>query len=203
VPKLEGAHDVARQSTGAEEPNLESRFASTYGEHFPRLVRALEVTGISSSDAEDAVQEAFARTYVRWSQVAAGENPIGYVYRTAVRLSRRRRPMNPILDSPPTVEILEAELVFRVELRAALLALPRRQRQCLALCAVLEFTSEEAATVLHISPDTIRSHLHHARKTLTPWLEGAIATSAPAKPMITISTSRKNCPDPPPARTQR
>jgi len=36
----------------------------------------------------------------------------------------------------------------------------------LSLCAILEYTSEEAAQLLHVNAGTVRAHIHHARKAL-------------------------------------
>ena len=70
--------------------DLADDFVTVYQEHYPRLVRALEIGGLDRAAAEDVAQEAFARTLGHWRRVRLGTNPPGYVYRTAFRLSRSR-----------------------------------------------------------------------------------------------------------------
>ena len=41
-------------------------------------------------EAEDVCQEAFAKVWERWDQVAAMDNPIGYLHRTAMNVFRSR-----------------------------------------------------------------------------------------------------------------
>ncbi len=65
-------------------------FVDCYRVHYPRLVRAMELTGLGRAAAEDVAQEAFARTFAHWRRIARGTNPPGYAYRVAFRLAARR-----------------------------------------------------------------------------------------------------------------
>ena len=55
-------------------------FVECYRTHYPRLVRALRLSGADGPTAEDLAQEAFGRALARWRRVSRGPNPPGYVY---------------------------------------------------------------------------------------------------------------------------
>ena len=55
-----------------------------------RLYRALYFITGSSADAEELMQDAFLKVWERWDQVGAMNDPVGYLYRTAMNLFRKR-----------------------------------------------------------------------------------------------------------------
>ena len=60
-------------------------FAAFFDEHYEAVCRGLTVAFGDARLAEDAVQEAFTRAYVRWRRVSKMQRPAGWVYVTAVR----------------------------------------------------------------------------------------------------------------------
>jgi DNA-directed RNA polymerase specialized sigma24 family protein len=56
-----------------------------------RLFRALYLMTGEKSEAEDVLQEAFLRIWRRWDRVRQVEDPVGYLYRTAMNELRRSR----------------------------------------------------------------------------------------------------------------
>lgn len=141
-------------------------FALLYRDHYGRLVRALEIAGCEPAAAQDAAQEAFARTLLHWPRVRVGTNPAGYVFRTAFRLvnrDRRRRRGEAEAAHDSAVPGPEGAVVVRVSLDAALAAMPARQRSCVGLCLYLGLSAEEAGAALRIDAATVRVHLHRAR----------------------------------------
>ncbi len=112
-------------------------FSSWYRRERDSLVRSLVVIGGDPEAARDAVAEAFSRAYERWGRVSSMASPTGWVYRVALhdlrrrerrraleaRLLRRRRPRRPTRAAPDADP----------ELWAAVAALPRRQREAVAL----------------------------------------------------------------------
>lgn len=136
--------------------DFEDFFASTKDQ----LFRALLVVVHDRSHAEEAVAESFTRALERWGHVASHPAPRAWVAKTAFNYVRSVQrieahsadaeiPDIPISDDPPT----DPELVRR------LLALPRRQREVVALRVVLQLSTEEAAGVLGIAPGTVTAHL--------------------------------------------
>ncbi|NTV27819.1 MAG: sigma-70 family RNA polymerase sigma factor, partial [Methanothrix sp.] len=62
---------------------------------------------------------------------------------------------------------IDTDLGTRAELRQALAALPEPQRQVLLLHVLENLSGEEIAETLGISPNTVWTRLHRARKTLS------------------------------------
>lgn len=130
--------------------------------------------------AEEAVQEAFARTYDRWSRVRDHADPLPYVRRAVVnaargglrrrRSARRHRP-DPMPDAP-SAEAGAVRGESRREVVAALRTLPARQRECVVLRYYLDCSTAETAAALGVSEGSVKSHLHRALAALAQQLEG-------------------------------
>ena len=57
-------------------------FEAVYRASYPRLVGQLYVVTTSRAEAEEVVQEAFARLWARWDQVSGYENIEAWVVRS-------------------------------------------------------------------------------------------------------------------------
>lgn len=160
-------------------------FVRFYEATFARLVAAIRVSGANLSDAEDVVQEAFARTYAHWERVREGANPSGYVYRAALRLHRRRQLRRPtsLMGVTPETNDPASEVVTALLLRETIAKMPRRQRQCVALCLLIGLTDREASRLLGLRAVTVRTHLHNARATLRQ----ALSPNTTAEPEASTS----------------
>ncbi len=162
---------VGRGNTGAI---ASDDFSEMFAAHYHRVVRALELGGLDHASAEDAAQEAFARTFGHWRRVRQGVNPPGYVFRTAFRLARRQMARAETLPlDPDRVPSGEADLALaaRLDVEAALAKMPPRRRACAVLCLVVGCSTREAARALGIAEGTVRKQLEHARETLRSALE--------------------------------
>lgn len=148
----------------------EGQFVDLYRWYYPRLVRALLLAGATSeAAAEDAAQEAFARTFRHWKKVRTGTNPRGYVATAAFRVLRRRRglPVMPLAEGIAlVVDGPEDDVVLAADVEQALASMPPRRRACAALCIYLEVPVEDAAAALGIAASTVRVQLHRARADL-------------------------------------
>jgi RNA polymerase sigma factor (sigma-70 family) len=145
-------------------------FAELFRVHYPRLVRALQLSGGAGLDAEDIAQEAFARTLRHWRRVRAGTNPAGYVFRTAFHLLGKRGllPATPLDESAGSIPDTSAAAILRVDLDRALATMPPRRRACVVLVWCLDLTPVDAAEALSIAPGTVRKQLDLARAHLRP-----------------------------------
>jgi RNA polymerase sigma factor (sigma-70 family) len=157
ITGLRMAHPAPLTADGAD------TFARFYTESKDAVYRALLLARRDPGRAEDAVQEAFARAYASWHEVRSHPNPVGWVARVALnesasvaRVLRRERPDPPDLPAPAAERPLDAGLIRLVW------ALPRRQRQVIALRILLELNTEESARALGISAGTVTAHLHRA-----------------------------------------
>lgn len=158
---------VAVRSAG-EQRAATADFVECYQAHYHRLQRALRLAGADPTTAEDLAQEAFARALVHWWRVRRGDNPPGYVYRTAFRLLARHLSRRGALDLPAADQLAgpDADATTRLAVEAVLAAMPARRRLCATLCFVVGLSSAEAAQVLHIAPGTVRKQLAEARHDL-------------------------------------
>jgi RNA polymerase sigma-70 factor (ECF subfamily) len=160
------------------------------------LMRAQEVARRFSvavcghaADAEDAMQEALIKTFRHAGQIRDVEAFRPWLYRTvrnACLMSRRKRADEPArlesLDDGPsdgeagvrrqprdpgrTPEQIADNAGLRARLRKALGALPGPYRAVVFLREIEGLSTREAASVLGISEDNVKTRLHRARLAL-------------------------------------
>lgn len=146
--------------------DVDGDFVAVYKAHYPRLVRALELSGTNRASAEDLAQEAFARTLWHWHRVKRGTNPAGYVYRVAFRLLRRdrNRPAS-VADEPSSPDFTD-EVALSLQIERVIQAMPPAQRRCAVLCLVIGESTRDAARSLGIAESTVRKQIERARADL-------------------------------------
>ena len=112
--------------------------------------------------AEDLLQTALTRAYLRWDRIAS-DDPEGYVRRILANAQidwwRRRSSREEPRDTLP--ETAEADRSAEVEVRDAVLTalaeLPRRQRAVVVLRYFEDLSEAEIAQTLGCSPGTVKS----------------------------------------------
>jgi RNA polymerase sigma-70 factor (ECF subfamily) len=154
---------------------FDAYFLRNYG----RLVAELHSIVGSVADAEDAVQEAFARASVRWERLRDYDHPDAWVRRVALNLaasslrrSRRRLVAYRQVGVPPPAPPPGEDTVV---LAQALGRLRRRHREVLVLHYLAELSVEEMARVLRIPVGTVKGRLFRARAALERELGGAFS----------------------------
>jgi RNA polymerase sigma-70 factor (ECF subfamily) len=155
-----------------------SSFEDFFDAHHERLLRAMYLATGDRHEADDLAQEAMVRVYERWDRVRQLDDPVGYLYRTALNLRRSRlrrlaiaaRRLLPGGPKPETDPVQSAD--ERDALRRALAALPEGQREAVVLVEWLGMTDADAGAVLGISPGAVRVRLTRARAALRPILRG-------------------------------
>jgi RNA polymerase sigma-70 factor (ECF subfamily) len=150
-------------------------------QHVDRLYRAAWALCGSREDAEDLVQETFARVLAR-TRVLSGDDELYYlmrVLRNTFFTSRRtasRRPVtvatleDVVAADPRPGGQPERALEMR-ELYAAIAALPEDRRLALVAVDVLGLSYREAARALRVREATITTRLFRARKQLALLLD--------------------------------
>ena len=152
------------------------------GDHIDRLYRAAWALCGSREDAEDLVQETYARVLAR-PRLLRREDDLGYLLR-ALRNTflnqrrtegRRLRP-GPLPDqlevvADPRAPQPEAALEAG-ELYAAIAALPDDFRDVLVAVDVTGLSYKEAARALRIREGTVMSRLYRARQQVVRAIEG-------------------------------
>jgi RNA polymerase sigma-70 factor (sigma-E family) len=131
------------------------------------------------SDAQDVVQEAYARAWQRWSTISDYEDPEGWVRLVAWRLaaSRWRAAKRRVaaLTRHGAGEPVPGPGPDRVAIVAALRGLPEAQRRVVVLHYLYEQPVAHIAVSLGMPVGTVKSHLHRARTALAATL-GEAAT---------------------------
>src|SRR4051812_31529269 len=107
--------------------------------------------------AEDVAAEALARTLARWNRVRTLPYRDAWVMKVATNLAvDHAARKQPILDRPTATDEEEVA-VIRVALAAALRALPRRQREVVALRYLSDLSEADVAAALRISPGSVKT----------------------------------------------
>jgi RNA polymerase sigma-70 factor (ECF subfamily) len=151
---------TAVMALGEPEAGVAIAFEDFFEAQHVTLYRALWLTIGNTHEAEEIMQDAFLKLWERWERIAALEDPVGYLYRTAMNLlrSRRRRAavaLRKVIGHMPPEDGLEA-VEGRDAVVRALSSLTPRQRAAIVLTDVLGLTSAQAAELLGVSPSTVR-----------------------------------------------
>jgi RNA polymerase sigma-70 factor (ECF subfamily) len=179
VPPAGVAPEPVTAATRPLERNLD---AARVGDHLDRLYRAAWAFTGSREDAEDLVQETYARVLAR-PRLIRNEDDIGYLLRALrntflnqKRAERRRLRPEPLPDELGLVadpwarepsEALEA-----AELYAAVAELPESYRDVLVAVDISGLSYKEAARALRIREGTVMSRLYRARRQVVRRLDG-------------------------------
>jgi RNA polymerase sigma factor (sigma-70 family) len=154
-------------------------FVEFYRSSVDECLRTVQISVGDQDTAQDLVDEAFARAWASWGTVSRHPAPKAWVVRTALNanISRWRRTRREIpVPDPGTVADLPANSVASASsvdptIMAALLRLPARQRQVVALRLILDLDIGQCAEVLGIAAGTVMAHLGRAMATLRNDLE--------------------------------
>jgi len=156
--------------------------------HRNRAMRVAFAILRDAAEAEDIVQEAFVRVWARAAQWRAGEGGSFAAWLTritvnlAIDLRRRPRPapLGEKDDFPatgPGSDQVVAGRQIGARIRAAMAALPERQRTAFALCQIERMHNAEAARSLGISLGALELLLVRARKSMRRQLADLIEGS--------------------------
>jgi RNA polymerase sigma-70 factor (ECF subfamily) len=146
-------------------------FEGFYRANYARLVGQMVAVVGDVHEAEDVVQEAFARASLHWSRVRGYHAPEAWVRRVALnyalsglrRARYRRRALERLAQADEAVPAATAEVVDMV---AALRRLPLRQREVLVLYYVVELPVEDIGRHLRLPVGTVKSRLARGRTAL-------------------------------------
>jgi RNA polymerase sigma-70 factor, ECF subfamily len=152
------------------------------GDHLDRLYRAAWALCGSREDAEDLVQETYARVLAR-PRLLRSEDDLGYLLRALRNTflsqkraeSRRLRPdaLPDALELVADPHAVRAEAAVEAgELYAAVAALPDDFRDVLVAVDVAGLSYKEAARALRVREGTVMSRLYRARQQVIRRLEG-------------------------------
>ena len=160
-------------------------FDELYAATRERLTVQLTALAGDPSEAQDLVQEAFVRAWIRWDSVGAYEDPEGWIRRVAFNLgvSRWRRARRLVLRPSPAGALPSAPGLTSdasstsgpggsLGVIAALQALPVSERRAVILHHVTGLSVEEVAAEIGSPVGTVKSWLSRGRRRLEAELEG-------------------------------
>lgn len=167
-PGVARSADVARSEVSVDEvragivlPDRDTGFEDLYRRELVPMVQLAYLLVGREDVANDAVHDAFAKVYERWSKI---DNHGGYLRTSVVnrcrdvqrrrrRDRRRARSQTLTADELPVVELGALELVD------ALLKLPAKQREVLVLRFYADMSEAEVADHVGIPAGTVKSHV--------------------------------------------
>jgi RNA polymerase sigma-70 factor (ECF subfamily) len=171
-------------------------------QHVDRLYRAAWGLCGSREDAEDLVQETFARVLSR-TRVIRGDDDLYYlmrVLRNTFLTSRRtagRRPvtvatLDDVVAADPKPMGRPEQALEVQELYATIAELPEDFRMALVAVDVLGLSYREAARALHVREATITTRLFRARKQVAARLSDEAAGAETTQSTAGRSTDRSS-----------
>ncbi|MER5354990.1 SigE family RNA polymerase sigma factor [Kitasatospora sp. NPDC002551] len=130
--------------------------------------------------ADDLVQEAVTKLYVRWGRLSGVENMDGYARTVLLNtfLAEQRSPWwrwtaRRGTETVPEKAVAALDVDASVDLRRALAALPPRQRATVVLRYYCDLTVEQTAAALECSTGNVKSQssrgLDALRRSLDQW----------------------------------
>lgn len=168
---------LAEQTMGAERQLRPEKL----GDHIDRLYRAARGLTGSREEAEDLVQETFARVLQK-PRLLRSEDDLGYLLRVlrntfiSMRRTASRRPQ--VAAPPEVLDFIEDPAARRPEVQAevselyAVIAeLPPEFRDAVLAVDVVGMSYREAARMLRVREATITSRLHRGRQRIARRLE--------------------------------
>jgi len=149
----------------------------------------------SREDAEELVQETYARAFRSWRSYTPGTNLRAWLLRILTNLnidrgrrSQRAPQMQPLeandyylydklaeSDGRPTDEDRIVERLSQDDIVSALSAVPHDFRDVIVLVDIGDFTYQDAAQILDIPIGTVMSRLHRGRRILKRELAESVA----------------------------
>ncbi|WP_412541319.1 SigE family RNA polymerase sigma factor [Longispora sp. K20-0274] len=164
--------------------SMEPGFVEFYGANFSDLAAQLYVYLGDMGEAQDVVQEAFCRAWVRWGRISRYEEPVGWVRRVAWNLatSRIRRLIiarrYARLERPRTVD---GPAPDRVALMAALATLPANQRRAVVLHYLADMSVAQIADMCGAREGAVKTWLYRGRAALASQLRESEEASPHAR----------------------
>lgn len=137
-----------------------SDFAEFYRRSRDEFLRTVLISVGDQDTAQELVAEAFARACASWRTVSRHPAPAAWVVRTALNANisrwRRRRREVSVPDSGTVADLPAgdgaADTPVDPRIMAALMRLPARQRQVVAMRLLLDLDTGRTAEVLGIAP---------------------------------------------------
>ena len=156
-----------------------------YAAHWRQLVRLSVLLVRDQGTAEEVVQDAFVAVHRRWDGIRDPQRALAYLRRAVVNGSRSRLRHLKVVRThaerqPPPPDVRGADEALletsrREAVMEALAALPRRQREVLALRYYVDLSEADIAETLGISRGAVKSHASRGAASLRESLAAHLA----------------------------
>lgn len=157
-------------TTVMEPSSPRAEFGAHFEANYPRLVAQLCLITLNATQAQDLVQEAYARAWQRWSEIRELPDPAGWIRHMAVRgsnsrwrrvlakfgLERSKGGAEPPTNDPQHRAVLEA-----------LAEIPPYRRRVLVLADIAHAPLIEIAELEGLDIGVVEARLAFARRELT------------------------------------
>ena len=156
------------------------RLVDLVHQQYGRLVGTIGLSCPSEVSAEDIAQEAVLRLCRHWPRVSRHDQPEAWLYRVAFnlvaaergRLQRQHRLTAMLARTPePTDKQLDTS-ADSGPIRAAVCALPDRQRQAILCRFYLDLSVADTASIMRCAQGTVRALTAQAMTRLRNWQTG-------------------------------
>ena len=172
--------------------NVEDNFHRLFDRHYAQILRFFRRKGFDTEDCRDLTQETFVSVYKGLRELRQDEQFESWLFaiahnvwcRMIERLSAQKRSLRPLSLEEGSESEDESSIADRIadgsadpftvtlekekleKLSEALEHLPQQMRRCMQLCVVHQLSYVEIAALMDISVNTVKAHLHQARKVL-------------------------------------
>jgi RNA polymerase sigma-70 factor (ECF subfamily) len=155
-----------RPAAAQHSPN-EPAFEQVYRSSYPTLVGQVFLLTTNRAEAEDVVQEAFARLWANWRELYTYDNHEAWVRRVAMNLaiSRWRKHSRQTSYEEAAVPLADHSASVS-DLARALRGVSVKHRQALLLHHVIGLSVAEVAFEMSSKPGTVKSWLSRGRAEL-------------------------------------
>ena len=157
----------------------ERAWHALYEQHYDRLYRHICRHGVEPGEVEDIAQRAFVVAFRRIGEVDDLRDAVAWLYGIAIRVIAQHRRWRRVREAKrwllrdarlaevapvvtPERAAISAQQLDRV--RAVLAQMSNKLREVLVLCDVEDFAPREAAAILSIPVNTVRSRRRLARE---------------------------------------
>ncbi len=169
---------MGAEKTTSARAAAEQALAELYHASYRRLVAQMFAFTTDLTEAQDVVQEAFARALARPQGLGDVDTPEAWLRTVAINVVRRRWRRRQILDTillrdrPVQQLVAAAPGPERADLRDAIAALPRVYREVIVLHYLADLPVDEVAHLLSVPVGTVKSRLSRGRAALAARLHG-------------------------------
>jgi RNA polymerase sigma-70 factor (ECF subfamily) len=165
--------EVVPISSGGRPIAPNDGFDAFYQLWYGRLAAQLHAYLGDRTEAEDVVQEAFVRTWQRWSTVGRYDDPVRWVRRVAWNLATsrlRRLAVAARVQRRHRAQTVAPPDPDHVALVAALRRLPERHRRAVVLHHLADLPVADVCVEMGVPRGTVLSWLHRGRAQLAAYL---------------------------------